>query len=1020
MKQKPILNFFFIIFVFLHNIKFSAQDENPYRVYNTNNNYPRPLLLKSGDVMAFSGNPARMSRYTKDGDLVYADKTMGEGYENFAYDKNAAFIQFTNSNDNKERFVMAEGQGKLKLYLIDDNGIIKKKEFTEDSVNIVSFKIDIYKLADNSIIASYVHGYYNNGNCIGQQVHLRTIKYDEDKNDFVFGDLHIVENTDNCYVSCTQTINSLITCMYVKDQCKEYSLTFHLTDPNSKIIKDIDMSANSGCGFDKVIHLDNNYVVYTYLNDNKIKYKICEVKEDKTLSFITENTAKSSLTQCIINTMKVDVTKIGANSFAISCVGTEAENRGHVEIVNFDGTNFNSETKTTITKNIDYPFVSKFGDKFLSLFYNIKVNENGNDVYKNVFEIIGYPACEDFQARDIYINDKTDPFSLTNYVKTGSGEDTSIQLEIFFESVPSQSSDGSLSWNSGTTSGEVSEGEHYSKDIDFIFQSGYQNGTIKINYAAKRGEKIGPLCWMIFNVKNCYLGCKSCPQLGNQIDNQCYGCNDTGDYTSEYEEKDLGRTKTINCHKLGEIFERHYEENGYFKSCWDTCKFCIDEGESQYHHCTECLTTDEDDNIIATYPVVDDDFYNNHNFNCYKEEDSPNGYFFNGTHHLKCYISCKTCSAAGTEEKNNCDSCNFTYGYYKFEDADEIEDLNGQCSQTDYPGYHYLYDPDPSSTTDEKIWKVCYDTCSKCSEGGIDNENNCEKCKENYYKIEGDTKGTCTDEQPTHYYLDKSTIIYLDDEGDEKEEEYQMYKTCYESCNDCTNFKNETSMNCKKNDNCYDNTYHKLSDVDTECHNDTTVPDNYYYNSSTDKYERCHIGCKKCSTYSNDNENTLCTEKKCSERYAYVIDKKTQCYINETNLLKYYLTTDEDGKQCYKKCAEGCLTCVSETRNDCTSCINDEKYYQNYTDKDKDKFMCYYHPDDDTSSGGDSKQDEAPSHYVYSEGTSTETKKYVQLCYNSCKTCVEGGGIGDHNCKSCIENHYFIIDTENCVQDPEE
>ena len=68
-----------------------------------------------------------------------------------------------------------------------------------------------------------------------------------------------------------------------------------------------------------------------------------------------------------------------------------------------------------------------------------------------------------------------------------------------------------------------------------------------------------------------------------------------------------------------------------------------------------------------------------------------------------------------------------------------------------------------------------------------------------------------------------------------------------------------------------------------------------------------------------------------------MIDKKTQCYINTTNLLKYYLTTDEDGKQRYKKCAEGYLTCVSETRNDCTSCVNEEKYYQNYTDKDKDK-----------------------------------------------------------------------------------
>ena len=64
-------------------------------------------------------------------------------------------------------------------------------------------------------------------------------------------------------------------------------------------------------------------------------------------------------------------------------------------------------------------------------------------------------------------------------------------------------------------------------------------------------------------------------------------------------------------------------------------------------------------------------------------------------------------------------------------------------------------------------------------------------------------------------------------------------------------------MNCKTNDNSYDNTYHKLSDVDKECHNDTMIPDNNYFNSSTDKYERCHIGCKKCRIYSNDNDNTL-------------------------------------------------------------------------------------------------------------------------------------------------------------------
>ena len=139
----------------------------------------------------------------------------------------------------------------------------------------------------------------------------------------------------------------------------------------------------------------------------------------------------------------------------------------------------------------------------------------------------------------------------------------------------------------------------------------------------------------------------------------------------------------INCYNSKKKYEDYYFDGNKFKFCWNICKYCTSSGNEHEHNCTECK-----ENFL---PIINKD--EDELFNCAQKDSYVDGYYSNGIHFLKCYILCKTCSATGTEEKNNCDSCNFTYGYYKFEDADEIIDLYGQCSQTDYPGYHYLYDP---------------------------------------------------------------------------------------------------------------------------------------------------------------------------------------------------------------------------------------------------------------------------------------------------------------------------------------
>ena len=136
-----------LIYMFQRSLEESIR---PYIVYQTSNTYPRPLLLENGDVMAFSGEPAMMSRYNSHAEVIYSGRYINKT-NNFNYDKNACIRQFSNDpNDaTKIRFVLVSGMDKaLTIHLFtENNGIVATSTFSDTYV--ISFKIDIYVLSDN-------------------------------------------------------------------------------------------------------------------------------------------------------------------------------------------------------------------------------------------------------------------------------------------------------------------------------------------------------------------------------------------------------------------------------------------------------------------------------------------------------------------------------------------------------------------------------------------------------------------------------------------------------------------------------------------------------------------------------------------------------------------------------------------------------------------------------------------------------------------------------------------------------
>ena len=143
MDKKYLFQLTFFLFL---TIKYINSQATRYKVYAEGNNFPRPLLLDNDDVMAFSGNPGRMSRYNKNAEKIYSDVEIPN------YQENAAIRQYTDSTFENgtitNRFIIVEGfniekggNGTMNIYLLNEEKLIQKTVFSDAGVH--SFKIDI-------------------------------------------------------------------------------------------------------------------------------------------------------------------------------------------------------------------------------------------------------------------------------------------------------------------------------------------------------------------------------------------------------------------------------------------------------------------------------------------------------------------------------------------------------------------------------------------------------------------------------------------------------------------------------------------------------------------------------------------------------------------------------------------------------------------------------------------------------------------------------------------------------------
>ena len=153
----------------------------------------------------------------------------------------------------------------------------------------------------------------------------------------------------------------------------------------------------------------------------------------------------------------------------------------------------------------------------------------------------------------------------------------------------------------------------------------------------------------------------------------------------------------------------------------------------------------------------------------------------------KCDIpKCEKCSSESISN-NLCLSCNNEKGYYPLlNDMNNIDDFI-ECYTGDITGY-YL-------DNNDNYYKPCYNTCSKCSSNGNENNHNCNECKEGY------------------------DLIIIQD----------LYSNCVPKCiNSYHYFNQENKYICLNSLICPEN-YNKLIEELGECINDCSRISNYQY-----------------------------------------------------------------------------------------------------------------------------------------------------------------------------------------------
>ena len=293
---------------------------------------------------------------------------------------------------------------------------------------------------------------------------------------------------------------------------------------------------------------------------------------------------------------------------------------------------------------------------------------------------------------------------------------------------------------------------------------------------------------------SCYIRCLTCEGDSNEENPNCESCA-----TGYHFIKDRNDKKCYLKSEIGEDYQNYYYNvnSEMFEKCHERCLTCKDgnaptDDNNQCNECKEGLYkkitgTIGPDNCYHPYEIEN---------NYYKDTSSSTIVF------RQCYEKCNTCSQAGDDDNNNCDSCKFGTNsgtqYYKLDSEDAgncyligqipegyeiplVEVLNeiatgkinerNEITSQDNANYAYIY---------ERIATRCYENCKTCTTLGNDAEMNCLTCIDNYFFYNNNCYRKCP--KPGTYQLKESNY-----QCRELVEGYKI-ETDYRTSNDIIDF----------------------------------------------------------------------------------------------------------------------------------------------------------------------------------------------------------------------------------------
>ena len=375
----------------------------------------------------------------------------------------------------------------------------------------------------------------------------------------------------------------------------------------------------------------------------------------------------------------------------------------------------------------------------------------------------------------------------------------------------------------------------------------------------------------------------------------------------------------------------------------------------------------------------------------------------------------------------------------------------------------------------DNIYKECYSTCKKCSQGGNNERHNCQECKEGFrfindpFAIENNCYTQCSFYSyfiaMQNYQCTQSCIFTgfqkkiepkkkcIDDCKNDDEYIYEYNNECLNECpentktyvegkkcvNSCTNQQFEYNNKCY--DDCPSGTK-RLFNIKRICAE--TIPENYYLDNNDNIYKKCYDKCKKCSQLGDDTNNQ-CNE--CKDGYKFITDtyaNSKNCYsicnynYYFTGYNQYVCTNSNECPSPYNKLISDKKKCIDD-------CKNDNQYIYDYnnnckqtcptnTKKYEDQKLCLDDCYTELFEYNNECLNDCPSgkHRIFidrnrctdelPEGFFLDNIDNIyKKCFETCKVCNQVGNDDNNNCDQCIDNYKFLDDSfakpKNCYYD---